>query len=260
MALDKKALALDVLKWLESVGFDIKKLSKERLGALLREETEIAELVARAMAGSMAEHVLKAVEKAVGEGEIPEEWGNPLRKRLPEIMRGPLVSTGLGQFDPRLTFQATLRSAYAAGRYDRFKRAGYTHMLYRTMRDERVRDAHRNLNGTVLPIDDDWWGIHMPPNDPRCRCKGIPVNRRDIDRLEARGIELQKTPPEEETATYRNALGEELTLPVSIAPNWRFHASKRREALAETIAVRTGSLENGAYLWKRISGAPQAAD
>lgn len=41
---------------------------------------------------------------------------------------------------------------------------------YFTARDERVRDSHRLLDGTVKKWDDPFWNTYMPPNGFNCRC------------------------------------------------------------------------------------------
>ncbi len=39
-----------------------------------------------------------------------------------------------------------------------------------TVGDDRVRQAHKALNGIIKPIDDSFWDTHYPPNDWGCRC------------------------------------------------------------------------------------------
>lgn len=43
-------------------------------------------------------------------------------------------------------------------------------LKYTTVGDDRVRQAHKALNGIIRPIDDPFWNIHYPPNDWGCRC------------------------------------------------------------------------------------------
>lgn len=48
-------------------------------------------------------------------------------------------------------------------------------LQYTTQRDDRVRDAHRSLDGVTLPINDPFWDTYYPPNGWRCRCDVIQV-------------------------------------------------------------------------------------
>lgn len=49
----------------------------------------------------------------------------------------------------------------------------FPNLKYRTVGDERVRDEHAALNGTVKPVDDPFWSTHYPPNGWRCRCNVV---------------------------------------------------------------------------------------
>ena len=49
----------------------------------------------------------------------------------------------------------------------------FPNLKYRTIGDERVRDEHAALNGTVKPVDDPFWSTHYPPNGWRCRCNVV---------------------------------------------------------------------------------------
>lgn len=43
-------------------------------------------------------------------------------------------------------------------------------LRYKTVGDDRVRQAHRALDNIVRPIDDAFWNTYYPPNDWGCRC------------------------------------------------------------------------------------------
>jgi SPP1 gp7 family putative phage head morphogenesis protein len=49
---------------------------------------------------------------------------------------------------------------------------GYT---YSTVRDNRVRDEHADVEGVTLPKEDPFWLTWYPPNGWSCRCAVIPV-------------------------------------------------------------------------------------
>lgn len=64
------------------------------------------------------------------------------------------------------------RSAQSAREYRDFVRDRdiYPNLRFRTMRDDRVRRSHAELEGLILSIDDPRLDEYMPPLDPRCRC------------------------------------------------------------------------------------------
>jgi len=43
-------------------------------------------------------------------------------------------------------------------------------MRYVAISDDRTRDEHIDLNGTVASVDDDFWNTFYPPNGWNCRC------------------------------------------------------------------------------------------
>ena len=43
-------------------------------------------------------------------------------------------------------------------------------LKYVTAGDNRVREEHRLLDGTIRPVDDAWWDTHYPPLAFNCRC------------------------------------------------------------------------------------------
>jgi SPP1 gp7 family putative phage head morphogenesis protein len=43
-------------------------------------------------------------------------------------------------------------------------------LTYVTVGDDRVRPAHRELEGVTRPVDDPFWSIYYPPNGWNCRC------------------------------------------------------------------------------------------
>lgn len=47
----------------------------------------------------------------------------------------------------------------------------FPNLKYVTIGDERVREDHAILDGTVRPVDDPFWRRFYPPNDWGCRCK-----------------------------------------------------------------------------------------
>ncbi|MBV6442742.1 MAG: hypothetical protein EPGJADBJ_04466 [Saprospiraceae bacterium] len=75
----------------------------------------------------------------------------------------------------RAEVQAATAAAQAAESWQHFERRKYLYpnLKYETAGDERVRQSHRSLDGTVRPVDDPFWDIYYPPNGWNCRCKVI---------------------------------------------------------------------------------------
>jgi SPP1 gp7 family putative phage head morphogenesis protein len=60
-------------------------------------------------------------------------------------------------------------SARMAAKWQQLKQLnGY--IKYKTMRDGRVREQHRVLDGVTLPVNDPFWQVYYPPNGWNCRC------------------------------------------------------------------------------------------
>lgn len=49
----------------------------------------------------------------------------------------------------------------------------FPNLQYQTVGDGRVRPEHRDWDGIIKPVDDEFWNTRMPPNDFGCRCRVI---------------------------------------------------------------------------------------
>lgn len=212
----RRVVAREALDWARRIrGVLVEEKDLARAEVLADQEYDLSRYVVEILVHDKAREMLRAVGQAIRTGQIPAKWDNADGV-------GELITTGLKRYDPRVAFQASLRSAYAAGREERIEREdGVTHKLYRTMRDSRVRDSHRVLDGLVLPKADPAWDVLSAPNGWRCRCKCIGINQTGIERLERRGVQLQKAVPPLRQVTYTNrATGQQETLPEAVEPGW----------------------------------------
>lgn len=66
-------------------------------------------------------------------------------------------------------YNLAVSSAKSAAQWHSFKEKGGK-LEYKTIGDGRVRDEHRKLEGTILPVDHPFWQQYYPPNGWRCRC------------------------------------------------------------------------------------------
>jgi SPP1 gp7 family putative phage head morphogenesis protein len=229
----RKVASKEAAAWLRTASkvlFDNKEL--DRAAILAAEEYSLVAYVSRIMIADKARELLRAVGRAVRTGDIPKQFDNAKRT-------GELITTGLEQYDPRIAFQASVRSAYSAGRYERAMEAvdEEPYFVYRSMRDSRVRATHQVLNGVSLPKADPFWQQHYPPNGWRCRCKAYSLDEAGLVKLEKAGIPVQRTAPEEIMIEHKNKVtGEKEILPASIEPGWGFNPGTKNKKGAEQLA------------------------
>lgn len=69
-------------------------------------------------------------------------------------------------------YNQAVASAQMAKKWNGFEANAdiYPNLEYRAVGDKRARPDHAKLNGTVLPINDDFWSSNYPPNGWGCRC------------------------------------------------------------------------------------------
>lgn len=74
-------------------------------------------------------------------------------------------------------WQTVRTAAQMAEKWERLQETKdlFPNLVFRTVGDERVREAHAELDGIIKPIDDEFWSKYYPPLDWRCRCDAIPT-------------------------------------------------------------------------------------
>lgn len=139
------------------------------------------------------------------------------------------------RFDNRrlqLIFDVNMRQSQAAGRWQRIERnvALFPFVMYRTMRDERVRASHRAWDGLVLPANHAFWKTHYPPNGWRCRCIAFALNQRDIERRRAAGETIRTEAPPIEWESFINPrTGQVVPVPRGIDPGFAYNPGQDRD-------------------------------
>ena len=88
----------------------------------------------------------------------------------------------------RLAFRQNMNTSYMAGRYDEMKSAAeyLPYWEYYTVGDNRVRDSHAALDGTIRRYDDPFWNVWYPPNGFNCRCGVRALPQEKIDKMKAK--------------------------------------------------------------------------
>ncbi len=123
-------------------------------------------------------------------------------------------------------YDVNLRTAYAAGRWERIERTAEARpfLRYVATLDSRTRPQHRAWHGTVLPFDHPFWETHYPPNGWRCRCTVQQLSARDLERF---GYEESEAAPPIEASPWRNPrTGETIDVPLGIDPGWGYNVGR----------------------------------
>ncbi len=122
-----------------------------------------------------------AVDDAIANGATITEF----RARFDEaVQKHGWSYRGKRGWRTRVIYDNNLRSAHMAGRWQQLQdtKAARPYLQYLTVGDARVRPAHRQWDRVVLPINDDWWDTHLPPNGWGCRCTVRSMSQRELER------------------------------------------------------------------------------
>ncbi len=196
------------------------------------EEHAHAFTIAKAVQADVLETLKEAVQYAIDKGVPYEAWARDLK---PELQRqgwwgqAEMADPATGEVKPRelgsprrlrTIFDANLRSARAAGQWERGQRtkAVLPFYLYQLGPSERHRPEHVAREGMIRPVDDPIWTTWFPPNGWGCKCWLRQITRREAERL---GI---SPPPAIETVPWKrqrdDGAVETVYVPVGIDPGW----------------------------------------
>lgn len=186
--------------------------------------------------------VYAAVRAAVEEGIslrefkarlIPEMqrtgwWG---KKEMVDPLTGQTVLAQLGSHRRlEIIYDTNLRTSHAAGLWARMWRArdAFPYIRYVTRRDERVRESHKRWDNLTLPIEDPIWNVIAPPNGWRCRCRLVPVSRREYDKgVTPTGERMVKQAPDLKYRDWTNPRsGATEKIPFGVDPGWAYNPGK----------------------------------
>lgn len=156
----------------------------------------------------------------------------------------------------KVIFETNLSAARAAGRWEQIqgqkKRRPW--LRYVAILDNHVRPDHRRWHGTVLPVDDDWWRVHYPPNGWNCRCTVQSLSDRQLVDF---GYEPSKAPPREDLVRRKDPFGDgSIALDRGIDPGFAYNVGEAHVGLDRAIPE---GFEKTASEWKPIEGAAYRA-
>lgn len=141
---------------------------------------------------------LKAItSKVVTDGGKVRTWAQFRKEaaKVTSVFRGSWMEA---------EYELAVAGGQMAGKWQEFKRTGDDTMLrYSTVKDARVSDICKPLEGVTKPINDAFWNTYYPPNHFRCRC--------DVDRIpyNTEGTPADKTPAPEIPKMLRTNLAKQ---------------------------------------------------
>lgn len=211
------------------------------------QEHAFAFTVAKATQLEVLLSIRKAVDDALAKGLTFDDFAKQLAPRLQkfgwwgrQFVVDPLtdeeIIAQLGSPQRlRLIYDANLRSAHAAGQWDRAQRtkAVLPFFLYVETISREPRDEHLAQVGTIAEIDDSYWDIWFPPNGYGCKCSARQITRAEAQK---RGWKPGSKPPAWETRPFLNKrTGVVEDIPVGIDPGWHFNPAKARFSMLDQL-------------------------
>ena len=144
-------------------------MTKVAFNRLERRYREVSFTVARVESVALIERTKELLTDAIAEGHTRAVF----ERRANEAFRKAGVAP-LEPFHLETVFETNVNGAYQAGRASQMLQADVRRALpfwkYRTAGDDRVRKAHRLLDGFVAHHTDAVWRRIYAPNGYRCRC------------------------------------------------------------------------------------------
>lgn len=211
---------------------------KDRLEILAKESYDGAAYAARLALAGKAQKILNRVAVAVREGRLD---ANALDR---DVLR-QVVGEAVADWRADMLLQNLLRTAYNAGRYtQQMADDSRGFLLYRSMRDSRVRPSHAKLDGVLLPKGDPFWTTHYPPNDHRCRCRVDSLTAKQAAALAKSSRRIKTRAPEEATISSVDKItGETVKTPESVAAGWAGPPDISAERLAKLLERQIALLQ-----------------
>lgn len=128
----------------------------------------------------------------------------------------------------RTIYWSNVRSAYAAGEWDKTQRTKrfLPFLLYMLSVSNERRPEHETWVGIVLPVDHPFWDTHYPPNGWGCKCRIRQITQREAERL---GWKEGQEPPLLVAKPWKNKrTGQTVWVPEGIDPGWETNPGKAR--------------------------------
>lgn len=216
-----------------------------------REEHDNAFTVAKAMTNELLGTIKAAVEDALANGRTLRDFRRDLTPKLQAEGwwgRQEVIDPKTGRPEEaqlgsprrlRTIFDANLRTARAAGQWERAQRTkDDLPFLILELGPSRVhRPEHVAWAGTILPIDDPFWDVAYPPNGWGCSCRVRQISRAEAERKGG----PTPVPPLVMQEWVNRRTGTRMQVPRGIDPGWDRNPGKGRDpnvpALRDKLSV-----------------------
>ena len=190
-----------------------------------REEHATAFTVAQMTRSSLLGETQSALLSALRKGQTLETFRGGLQPWLEQRGWAPRGRGGDIPTRLRRIYNTNLRTAHAAGQWDRISRSAdlLPWLVYELGPAEQHRPEHAAWSGLCLKVDDPWWGTHYPPNGWGCKCR--------VRQVSTPPTNAPTTAPRVETREWANpATGEVRRVARGIDPGWDYHIGAQRTA------------------------------
>lgn len=191
-------------------------------------------VVAGATRDNLLSDLREAVDAAISQGETLEDF----RARFRDIVKRNGWTGWTGEGTPggeawrtATIYNANLRTAYHAGRWETLKHFPY--LRYKHNPSRNPREQHVAWDGTILPTNDPWWKVHYTPNGWGCHCTVIGVSEA---KMRAMGWKVSARP---------------IAISGDPAPEWAYHVG--HAASGQHIAD-SALAKDAAHRWSEIPG------
>lgn len=223
------------------------------------EEHAYAFTVAKATQADILSTLRESLQYAIDKGVPYETWSRELKPELERLgwwghvemadpATGEVKERELGT--PRrlgIIYQANLRSARAAGQWERAQRTKgvLPYWLYCLGPSINHRPEHVAKEGVIRPVDDVFWDTWFCPNGWGCKCWQRQITKAEANR---RGI---SPPPNVPMKPFRRVRDdgtvERVMVPEGIDPGWQTNPGRNR---AQTLMTN---------MRERLAGAGEPA-
>ena len=192
--------------------------------------------------------VQASLDDAIAQGLSYQSWADTItpllqqkgwwgRQAVTDPLTGETIVAQLGSPGRLKTiFRTNVQSAYAAGQWEQIQEQKDVaeYLMYDAVDDHRTRPQHAAWDGTVLPVDHDWWTTHYPPNGWNCRCGVIQLSAEDLDDL---GLQPSAKAPAGGTSNWTNPrTGKVEKVDKGLDPGWNSNPGATHLAQLQKLA------------------------